>query len=166
MEDEQSLVQCASCNFAYLIDTDESEENTRCPKCMVQVPAIAGIVVSIIQGLLIFWVVINIIVDLIIKPKNSQPRVNYDMPMPPDGYTVPITFVVTTCFFLSVQALIFHGCFCLLKLRNRGMVMAAMILLLTPCVSPGILLGIPYGILGLLVLSDPRVIKAFNANAS
>jgi hypothetical protein len=48
-------------------------------------------------------------------------------------------------------------------LENYGFAMAASIIALIPCVSPCCLLGIPFGIWALVVLSDPVVKSSFKS---
>jgi hypothetical protein len=48
------------------------------------------------------------------------------------------------------------------KLESYNMAMAGSILAMIPCISPCCLIGIPFGIWALVVLSKPEVKAAFN----
>lgn len=48
------------------------------------------------------------------------------------------------------------------NLRKRSMSMTACVLGSIPCISPCCVLGIPFGIWGLVVLNDPQVRRAFS----
>ena len=48
------------------------------------------------------------------------------------------------------------------KLRSRGLAMTAAILAMIPCFSPCCLLGLPFGIWALVVLSKPEVQSQFD----
>jgi hypothetical protein len=60
---------------------------------------------------------------------------------------------------LSIVVLI--GAIKMKGLENYGFAMAASIIALIPCISPCCLLGIPFGIWALVVLSDPIVKSSF-----
>ena len=47
------------------------------------------------------------------------------------------------------------------RLRSHGLCTAACILAVIPCIGPCFILGIPFGIWGLIVLNDPKVRQAF-----
>lgn len=49
------------------------------------------------------------------------------------------------------------------SLENYGFAMAASIIALIPCMGPCCILGIPFGIWSLVVLSDPVVRSSFKS---
>ena len=67
------------------------------------------------------------------------------------GHGVPLLLLI------AVMA----GCFKMLKVESYGSAMTAAIISVVPFCSPGLLLGIPFGIWAIVVLSDPRVKGAF-----
>ena len=62
---------------------------------------------------------------------------------------------------IILQAVVFMGAMNMLKLRKRSMAMAACIISVIPCISACCILGIPFGIWGLVALNDPVVKAAF-----
>ena len=56
---------------------------------------------------------------------------------------------------------IIFGCIKMLKLQAYGFAFTTSILAMIPCISPCCLLGIPFGIWGLVVLNDPQVKQFF-----
>jgi phage FluMu protein Com len=56
---------------------------------------------------------------------------------------------------------IFLGAWKMMKLENYGLAMAAAVISVIPCISPCCILGIPFGIWAIVVLSDPTVKSAF-----
>jgi hypothetical protein len=81
-------------------------------------------------------------------------------PMPNMFFTGPIALAQSSVgIILSIVVLI--GAIKMKGLENYGFAMAASIIALIPCVSPCCLLGIPFGIWSLVVLSDPIVKSSF-----
>ncbi len=62
---------------------------------------------------------------------------------------------------IAVNSIILYGAFQMKNLQNFGMAKTACILALIPCCGPCYIVGIPFGIWGLNVLSDPEVQRAF-----
>ncbi len=62
---------------------------------------------------------------------------------------------------LILQAVVFYGAMQMKNLQNRSLAMAASIISVIPCLTACCVLGIPFGIWGLVVLSDETVKKAF-----
>lgn len=56
---------------------------------------------------------------------------------------------------------IIFGCIKMMKLQSYGFAFTTSILAMIPCISPCCLLGIPFGIWGLVVLNDPLVRNSF-----
>lgn len=63
---------------------------------------------------------------------------------------------------IVLQVVVFMGAMNMLKLQKRSMAMAATVISVIPCIgSACCILGIPFGIWGLVVLNDPVVKSAF-----
>lgn len=63
---------------------------------------------------------------------------------------------------MLVSGLILVGGLKMRKLENYGLVMAATIIAMIPCISPCCLIGLPIGIWALVVLSKPEVKSTFH----
>ncbi|MHB1036611.1 MAG: hypothetical protein ACYC35_17965 [Pirellulales bacterium] len=64
---------------------------------------------------------------------------------------------------LAIGAVVIMGALKMKRLENHGFAMAASILAMIPCISPCCLLGLPFGIWALVVLSDAQVKEAFRS---
>src|SRR5262249_50772731 len=62
---------------------------------------------------------------------------------------------------IAVNGIILYGALQMKGLKSLGMAKTACYLALIPCCGPCYILGIPFGIWGLVVLSDPQVQQAF-----
>ncbi len=69
--------------------------------------------------------------------------------------------VVGTIISLAFNGTILFGAIQMMGLKSRALAMTACIMALVPCIGPCIILGIPFGIWGLVALSDQRVKTAF-----
>ena len=58
---------------------------------------------------------------------------------------------------------VFVGALRMFRLRSRAWARAACVCALVPCCGPCLVLGIPFGVWGLVVLSDPAVQAAFES---
>ena len=63
---------------------------------------------------------------------------------------------------LALGVLVLVGALKMQQLRSRGLAMTAAILAMIPCLSPCCLLGLPFGIWALVVLSKPEVQSQFD----
>ena len=70
--------------------------------------------------------------------------------------------VVSTIVSVGLSALILWGSMKMKHLENYGLVLAASILAMIPCLSPCCLLGLPIGIWAVVVLAKPEVKAAFH----
>jgi hypothetical protein len=70
---------------------------------------------------------------------------------------------VAAVFKIIVAAVILIGAMKMKKLESYGLAMAAAIIAMVPCISPCCLLGLPFGIWALVVLSDGNVKAAFRS---
>ncbi len=73
---------------------------------------------------------------------------------------IRIAFGVLTLF---ANAAILQGAIQMRRLTGYKQAESTCMLALVPCCSPCLVLGIPFGIWGLLVLSDPQVKQAFKS---
>ncbi len=62
---------------------------------------------------------------------------------------------------LLLNIAVMAGCFKMLNAESYSSAMTAAIISVIPCCTPGLLLGIPFGIWAIVVLFDPRVKAAF-----
>jgi hypothetical protein len=70
--------------------------------------------------------------------------------------------VVSNAIGIAVSVFILLGALRMQKLAGHGLAMAAAIVAMIPCFSPCCLLGIPFGIWALVVLSKPEVKSQFH----
>jgi predicted Zn finger-like uncharacterized protein len=76
-----------------------------------------------------------------------------------EAFAGPLGLLLNGTFFgLGILTLI--GSISMLRLRSHGLAMTACILAVIPCISPCCLLGIPFGIWGLVSLGQPEVREA------
>ncbi len=113
-------------------------------------PGIALITLATIHLLIIIvTTVIAIFVSLKAPP---QPNSQNDL----------IISLVSTVIGVVVQGLILYGGVSMLKLQNRGAVTTALILSVIPCFCSSMaVLGIPFGIWGLVAMNNPVVTQRF-----
>jgi len=69
--------------------------------------------------------------------------------------------IITSLIGIAVGAFIIYAMLQMRALKSHGMVMAATILAMIPCISPCCILGLPFGIWSLVVLLKPEVKAAF-----
>lgn len=69
--------------------------------------------------------------------------------------------IVWSLLMLGANGVILVGALRMKDLRSRALCQAACILALIPCLGPSFILGIPFGIWGLIVLNDPAVAQSF-----
>jgi hypothetical protein len=78
-------------------------------------------------------------------------------------YLTGTTAIVATIVGSVVGIVIIVGALKMRNLQSYGLAMTSSILAMIPCVSPCCLLGLPFGIWALVVLSKPEVKAAFRA---
>jgi hypothetical protein len=77
---------------------------------------------------------------------------------------IKFQFVIRSVWSVAMMvanSIILAGALRMRNLRSRGLARGACILALIPCLGPCFVLGIPFGIWGLVVLKDPQVSAAF-----
>jgi hypothetical protein len=126
----------------------------------VKVPAIALLVLAPIH-------MIGMLIDLGVRIYNAQAN---NMPFVVEGpgaaegmmVGMVIGGVVDVAAVLC-QFLVAYGALQMLNLKSRQMAVTACILSCIPCISGCCLLGIPFGIWGLVVLNDEAVKRSFES---
>jgi hypothetical protein len=71
--------------------------------------------------------------------------------------------ILWSVLMLAANAVILAGAMRMKDLRNPGLARGACILALIPCLGPCFVLGIPFGIWGLVALADANVRAAFES---
>ena len=69
--------------------------------------------------------------------------------------------IVQSVIGLIGGGVIIFGCLKMMKLQSFNFAFTTCILAMIPCISPCCLLGIPFGIWGLVVLNDPQVKNSY-----
>jgi hypothetical protein len=69
---------------------------------------------------------------------------------------------VLAIVFILASAFVAFGGFKMRSLQSFGLVMAACVVAVIPCLSPCCCLGIPFGIWGLVVMNKPEVKSSFS----
>jgi hypothetical protein len=75
----------------------------------------------------------------------------------------PAVGVGSSVVGILLAAVVIVGAVRMRNLESYGLAMAAAVITLIPCTSPCCLLGLPFGIWALVVLSDDRVKAAFRS---
>ena len=75
--------------------------------------------------------------------------------------TAVVVRILWSFLMVAANAVILAGAIRMKDLRNPGLARGACILAVIPCLGPCFVLGIPFGIWGLVALSDANVRAAF-----
>ena len=113
-------------------------------KSRLQIPAIVLIVLAALTAILR----VGAIVMLLQQAGNAAPPLMVPMLV---GHGVPLLLLIA----------VIAGCLKMLKVESYGSAMTAAIISVVPICSPGLVLGIPFGIWAIVVLNDPRVKASF-----
>lgn len=128
------------------------------PADRVKPPAIAIMVATIIGMVL---AVIGILINALgmgLAASQQQSHSQQDIL----GPLVSSVFgIVQAVIGLIIGVVILIGVTRMMKLQSWGFSLAACIMAMIPCVSPCCLLGLPFGIWGIVVLCDEQVKAAF-----
>jgi hypothetical protein len=119
-------------------------------------PATALIVVSAISGVLL---VLAVAFDVWLLLSGAAGAWQRDPGMPKE--TQVAVRAVWGFLMLVTNVLILAGAVQMRGLRSRTFAAAACYLALVPCFGPCFVLGIPFGIWGLVAMNDPRVRRSF-----
>jgi hypothetical protein len=136
----------------------------------VLTPAIILIVVAAIGILGDLYMVVSTLLTGQVAKEQMEAQMKAQNPnMPPDqaemmtkmtGY-VTKAGVPAYIILLLIHAVILFGAIRMMKLRSYGLAMTSSVLGTIPCLSPCCVVGIPFGIWGLIVLMKPEVKQAF-----
>lgn len=74
-----------------------------------------------------------------------------------------IACIIVEAIAILLQLLVIWGALQMLRLKNRKSAMIANIISVIPCFTACCLLGIPFGIWGIVTLNDPTVSKHFES---
>ena len=77
------------------------------------------------------------------------------------GYFTGTGAVISSLIGLAVAVFLVWGALKMQRLEGHGIALAACILALVPCISPCCVIGLPFGIWGLVVINDQNVKQAF-----
>jgi len=69
--------------------------------------------------------------------------------------------IISNIIGMGLGGLIIFGCMKMMKLESYGLAMTVCILSVIPCTNPCCLLGIPFGIWGIVALNDAAVKSSF-----
>jgi len=107
------------------------------------------------------------LVDGVFRIFNAQ---NFEMLGPNPGPGVKEGFLVgqyggmaVDLLALGLQAFVIYGAYNMLTLKSRSLAYTANIISLIPCLSACCVLGIPFGIWGLVVMNDSAVKQHFES---
>jgi hypothetical protein len=121
-------------------------------------PALALTIVGWISvGVMILSVGFNIY--LLTSGQGRRVPARFNLP----GETVVAIRACTGIVFLAVHAWVLSGAIRMRQLRGYKRAKAACIVAVIPCLSPCYLIGIPFGIWGLVALNDPAVRDGFES---
>ena len=127
---------------------------------MVSAPAI-GLMVT--AGLGIAGGLVGLIINLSLMGRmQSMPGVDPELARIIQMVSYGPIGIATKLIGMAVGALILFGAIRMQKLTSHGLAMTAAIVAIVPCFSPCCLLGIPFGIWALVVLSRPEVRSQFH----
>ena len=144
----------------------------------VKGPAIALMVTAVISLLLTAYSTFSYFVTMksdfeaqrakIDADPNMQPQMKRDMKEMMDTYEKIATVALPVDWLIMIAAslVIFVGALKMKNLSGSGWARAGAILAMIPCVSGCCLLGLPFGIWALMVLSNRDVKRAFAQTAS
>lgn len=123
-------------------------------------PATAMIISSAISGVLLLLALVFDIWLLLSGAAAERTR-----PGGMSGESQVLIRAVWCLLMVVAHVVILAGAVGMKGLRSRGLSMTACILALIPCCGPCFVLGIPFGIWGLMALNDPKVQRAFRMQA-
>lgn len=128
--------------------------NTASAASKVKGPAL-GILISTIVGVLLalLGLALNILGLGLIAAADGAPAAEI--------LGQGVVGIVQSVIGLIGGGVIIFGCLKMMKLQSFNFAFTTCILAMIPCISPCCLLGIPFGIWGLVVLNDPQVKNSY-----
>lgn len=124
----------------------------------VKGPAISLIVVA---SICILCLVVALVFDVILLSTGLIDRLRENGPMSRE--TQVYIRMVWSLVMVAANALIIFSAVQMLRLKSWPMAMTACVLAVIPCIGPCFVLGLPFGIWGLVVLNQPHVRRAFRS---
>ena len=124
------------------------------PKEAVKVPAILLYVTAGLGLLTALFGILNNVLGLGIGATQGGRDGSLNMMMGGAGLVFNVIGILV-CAFIA------YGAYKLMNLQSYGLVMAAIIVAMVPCVSPCCLVGLPVGIWALVVIMKPEIKAAF-----
>ena len=118
---------------------------------MVAGPAWALLITA---GLTVALIVVFVPIDFFLLSAQRQQA--------PNATAQTLGRIAGSLTMICINGAVFYGALQMLWLQNFSMARSAAILALLPCCGPCYLLGIPFGIWALVVLSKPEVKSAFD----
>jgi len=115
-------------------------------KARLQIPAIVLIALAALTAILRIGGIVLLLAG--IGARNAEGAMFVGQLV---GHGVPLLLLIA----------VIVGCFKMLNVESYGSAMTAAIISVVPFCSPGLILGIPFGIWAIVVLNDPRVKGAF-----
>jgi len=124
----------------------------------VKPPAIALLVVA---PLGIVFALFDLVIRLINLSSGNVPVI-FDQPGAQEGAMVGAWIGAGgDVIAIICQIVVIIGALNMMKMQNYGLALTACVLSVIPCLSACCVLGMPFGIWGLIVLNDPNVKSAF-----
>lgn len=130
-------------------------------RCRVAGPAIALAVVACVSAAAVLYSVANTLSLLLTGAGIAVPQ--------PSGLHTDTQLLVRFTWgvlLLAANIVVLIGALRMKELRSRPFSTVACVLAIIPCFGPCFVLGIPFGIWGLVALNDQRVRQAFNESPS
>ena len=132
-----------------MMDTDNAAE-----KSLVKAPAIA---ILISNGIGMLLALVTLVLNIVGVGMGAASGMEQGMGLVAEG----AIGVVQSVLGLAIGSAIIVGILKMMKLQSYGFAMTATILAMIPCLSPCCLLGLPFGIWGIVILCKPEVKEAF-----
>jgi hypothetical protein len=125
--------------------------------------AVSGpaICLMVVAGLGLVFGLIGLLMSSMGGSMPPMPGLDPDVLRFIEKFTYGPIAIATKVISLAISALILFGAIRMQQLTSHGLAMAVAIIAMIPCFSPCCLLGIPFGIWTLVVLSRPDVRSQF-----
>ena len=138
-----------------MVNSQESDE--------VKAPALALMVVATVS---IVVVSLGLVMDIFLLMYGAMESLDADDRIPIPRTTTIIVRMAWGLLLAAVSAFVLFGAIKMKDRSNLRLARASAMLALVPCVGPCFVLGIPFGIWALLVLSKPNVKASFRDSQS
>jgi hypothetical protein len=128
------------------------------PNYKVQAPAIALILVAVIA---IVLGILGLLGDLFLYSFGAIDQLEAENDGPISEYTQIIVRSIWGGILVLAACFVLYGAIQMKRMRSYGMALAAAIVAAIPMLGPCCIVGIPFGIWAIVVLSKPEVKRAF-----